>query len=129
MPLDLVDKLIIAQKFDISAWLVPTLNALVRRAEMIDMSEANRLGMDWVLKLAKVRETARETVATRPTSSLRTCTNCHYTGLPQCNNCGNTANCCGSCRNYLPETVTQSVPGAGTKGDYTKEICKIFGLQ
>ena len=54
--LDLVDKVIIAQRFDISAWLVPTLNALVQREEMINLSEANWLGMDWVLKLAKVRE-------------------------------------------------------------------------
>ena len=123
MPLDLVDKVVIAQKFDISAWLVPTLNAMVQREQMINMSDANRLGMDWVLKLAKVRET----VAAR-TPQLRTCTNCHHTGPPRCNSCNSiTANRCGSCNTYLPDTLTQAA-GTGNKGDYTNDICKIFGL-
>ena len=124
MPLDLVDKVVIAQKFDISAWLVPTLNALVQREQMINMSDANRLGMDWVLKLAKVRET----VAAR-TPQLRACTNCHHTGPPRCNSCSSVAaNRCGSCSTYLPDTLTQAA-GTGSKGDYTNDICKIFGLK
>ena len=53
MPLDLVDKLVIAQKFDISAWVRPTLVAfkLAYREETISLSEANQLG----LELAKLR--------------------------------------------------------------------------
>ena len=114
--LDLVDKVIIAQRFDISAWLVPTLNALVQREEMINLSEANRLGMDWVLKLAKVREMG-------VTPQHRTCKHCHHTGPPRCDSCSSTdADHCGSCSKKLPN------PGTITKGDYSRGICEIFGL-
>ena len=60
MPLDLVDKLVIAQKFDISAWVMPTLVELSHRKEMVSFSEANQLGMKWVLELAKLREAKLE---------------------------------------------------------------------
>ena len=56
MPLDLVDKLVIARKFDISTWVKPTLAELAYRKEMVSFSEANQLGMKWVLELAKLRE-------------------------------------------------------------------------
>ena len=115
--LDLVDKVIIAQRFDISAWLVPTLNALVQREEMINLSEANWLGMDWVLKLAKVREMGAFT------PQHRTCKHCHHTGPPRCDSCSSTdADRCGSCSKKLPN------PGTITKGDYSRGICEIFGL-
>ena len=60
MSLNLVDKLVIAQKFDISAWVKPTLAELARRKEMVSFSEANQLGMKWVLELAKLREAKLE---------------------------------------------------------------------
>ena len=56
MQLDLVDKLVIAQKFDIPTWVKPTLVELARRKEMVSFSEAIQLGMKWVLELAKLRE-------------------------------------------------------------------------
>lgn len=60
MSLDLVDKLLIAQKYDISAWVKPTLSELALRKEMVSFSEANQLGMKWVLELAKFREAKLE---------------------------------------------------------------------
>ena len=124
MSMDWVDKVILAQRFDVSTWLVPTLNALAQREEIINLSEANRLGMDWVLKLAKVRERG---VSSTP--QYRTCTNCAYTGAPRCNSCSSTtANRCGSCSTQLPNSSAQNVPGAGTKSDYSKDIREVFGL-
>ena len=60
MQLNLVDKLVIAQKFDIPAWVTPTLVELAHRKEMVSFSEANQLGMKWVLELAKLREAKLE---------------------------------------------------------------------
>ena len=122
--MDWVDKVILAQRFDVSTWLVPTLNALAQREEIINLSEANRLGMDWVLKLAKVRERG---VSSTP--QYHTCTNCAYTGAPRCNSCSSTtADRCGSCSTQLPNSSAQNVPGAGTKSDYSKDIREVFGL-
>ena len=45
MSLELVEKVIIAPRFDISTWLVPCLNAIVHCKEMINFSEANWYGL------------------------------------------------------------------------------------
>ena len=54
--MDLVDKIVIARKFAVSSWLVPSLHALVQREKPLDLSEGNRLGLEWALKVAEVRE-------------------------------------------------------------------------
>ena len=56
LSLDAVDKIVMARKYDISPWLVPSLHALVQREKPLDLSEGNRLGLEWVLKVAEVRE-------------------------------------------------------------------------
>jgi hypothetical protein len=119
--MDLVDKIIIARRFDIPTWLVPTLNALIQRESPVGLSEGNRLGMEWVLKVAEVREICATT--------NRACTNCSYTGPARCNNCSSTtANRCGSCSTYLPNATTTEKRGARSNVDYSTDIRAVFGL-
>ena len=56
LSMDLVDKIVIARKFSVSSWLVPSLQALVQREKPLDLSEGNRLGLEWALKVAEIRE-------------------------------------------------------------------------
>ena len=56
LSMDPVDKIVIARKFDVLPWLVPSLHALVQREKPLDLSEGNRLGLEWALKVAEVRE-------------------------------------------------------------------------
>jgi len=128
--MDLIDKIVIARRFDVSAWLVPTLNTLIQREKPIDLSEGDRLGMEWVLKVAEIRE--GDAV---PTTQERTCQNgnCNYKGPPRCNSCSSTtANRCGSCSQYLAAVTTTS-NSTGKRGgrsnvDYSKNIQEVFGL-
>jgi len=124
--IDLVDKVVIARRFDISTWLVPTLNALIQRETPIELSEGNRLGMEWALKVAEVRERGVTT------TQNRTCAYCPYTGPARCNSCNSTtANRCGSCSNQLPNTTTTSTTGKrGERSsvDYSADIRQVFGL-
>jgi len=122
--MDLVDKIVIARRFDVSTWLVPTLNALVQREKPIDLSEGNRLGMEWVLKVAEVRE--RDASATQE----RTCYHCSYKGRARCNSCSSTtANRCGSCSQHL-SAATASNTGRGGRSDvdYSNTLREVFGL-
>jgi len=122
--MDLVDKIVIARRFDIPTWLVPTLNALIQRESPVGLSEGNRLGMEWVLKVAEVRERGA-TIATQN----RACTSCHYTGPARCNSCNSTtANRCGSCSTYLPNATTTGKRGARSNVDYSTDIREVFGL-
>jgi hypothetical protein len=125
LSMDLVDKIVIARRYDISSWLVSALNALVQREKPIDMCEGNRLGMGWVLKVAELREGGAAL-------STPACTHCNYTGAPRCNSCSSTTfNRCGSCNNQLPTTTPAS--GAGKRGnrsniDYSERIREVFNL-
>jgi hypothetical protein len=122
--MDLVDKIVIARRFDIPTWLVPTLNALIQRESPIGLSEGNRLGMEWVLKVAEVRERGATTA-----TQNRECTSCHYTGPARCNSCNSKiANRCGSCSTYLPNATTMGERGARSDVDYSTDIRKVFGL-
>ena len=104
--MDLVDKIVIARKFDIPTWLVPTLNALIQRESPVGLSEGNRLGMEWVLKVAEVRERGATTA-----TQNRACSNC------------------GSCSTYLSNaTVTTGKRGAKSNVDYSTDIRAVFGL-
>jgi hypothetical protein len=124
--MDPIDKIVIARRFDIPTWLVPTLNALIQRESPVGLSEGNRLGMEWVLKVAEVRERGATTV-----TQNRACTICHHTGPARCNSCSSTtANRCGSCSNYLSNatTVTTEKRGARSNVDYSTDIREAFGL-
>jgi len=108
----------------ITTWLVTTLNALIQRESPVGLSEGNRLGMEWVLKVAEVRERGA-TIATQN----RACTSCHYTGPARCNSCNSTtANRCGSCSTYLPNATTTGKRGARSNVDYSTDIREVFGL-
>jgi len=124
MTMDLVDKIVIARRYDIPTWLIPTLNTLIQRESPIGLSEGNRLGMEWVLKVAEVRERGTTTA-----TQNRTCTNCHYTGPARCNSCSSTtANRCGSCSTYLPNASTTGKRGARSNVDYSTDIREVFDL-
>jgi hypothetical protein len=80
--LDPVEKLIIAVRFHVDAWLVDTLNQLARRDAPLSINDTERLipvvGLEYVTKIAQVRE--NETVIdTNPTPSSNQC---------YCNRCG-----------------------------------------
>ena len=76
--MDPVDKIVLARKCDVSPWLFPSLHALVQREKPLDLSEGNRLGLEWVLKVAEVREY---------TPAYIKCRNCSYSGPSPCAAC------------------------------------------
>ena len=122
-----IDKIVVARKFDVSPWLVPSLNELVQREKPIDLSEGNRLGLEWVLKLAQLRE--RVTSPQAPDCSN---VNCSYKGPPCCSSCSSTTfNRCGFCYTQLtaaPTTTKVSKRGSMANVDYSAEIREVFGL-
>ncbi|KAH7925678.1 hypothetical protein BV22DRAFT_1010702 [Leucogyrophana mollusca] len=56
MMMDPVDKICLANDYDVQQWLVPALDALATRKEPIGMKDAERLGMELTLKVAAIRE-------------------------------------------------------------------------
>jgi len=107
--MDPVDKIVMARKFDVSTWLVSSLHALVQREKPLDLSEGNRLGMEWALKVAEVREYGAV--------AYPTCQSCLYSG-PHYN--------CGSCRRRLEEGGRAR---PSLRIEYDNKIRKIFGLE
>jgi len=121
--MDLVDKILIARRFDISTWLVPTLNALVQREKPIDLSEGNRLGIEWVLKVAEVRE------CDVFSHQLRSCPHCSYKGAARCHSCNSTlADRCGSCNRYLTSLSNVEKRGGKSDIDFSNNIREVFGV-
>jgi hypothetical protein len=59
-PLDPIDKLVLALRYDVKQWLVDTLNRIAQRDAPLCPADAERLlpvvGIDYVLKIAQVRE-------------------------------------------------------------------------
>ena len=118
LSMDLVDRIVIARKFAVSSWLVPSLHALVQREKPLDLSEGNRLGMEWALKVAEVRE-----YGVTMAQNMVTCRSCKHSGFAVCNSCSSAANSCGSCNERLPKRVSKS------KLDYRDKIREVFGLE
>jgi len=56
---DPVRKIEIAREYDIDDWMLPALNQLVQRDQALTMEEGERLGMEYTLKLASIRECCR----------------------------------------------------------------------
>jgi hypothetical protein len=54
--MDSVIKIKLAIDYHVEEWLLPALNSLVQRAEPMDIDDANRLGVDYTLKIAAIRE-------------------------------------------------------------------------
>ncbi|KAG6325991.1 hypothetical protein ID866_13098 [Astraeus odoratus] len=65
----LVDRVVLAQTYDIKDWLLPALNQLAQRAEPISLEEAGRIGVDVALKMTWVRERLKST-------SIHHCSRC-----------------------------------------------------
>ena len=53
---DSVTKISLAIDYHIEEWLLPALNSLVQRAEPMGVGDATRLGIDYTLKIAAIRE-------------------------------------------------------------------------
>jgi len=56
LSMDPIDKYVLAKKYAVTEWLVPTLNELAQRQKPIGKEDVERLGLDCALKVAEVRE-------------------------------------------------------------------------
>jgi len=54
--IDPVDKIVIARDYRVMEWFTNSLNDLARRKEPLELHDVDRLGWDYALKIAKVRE-------------------------------------------------------------------------
>jgi hypothetical protein len=54
--LDPINKYLVAREYAVTEWLVPTLNEMAQRAKPMTVEDAERLGLECVLKVAEVRE-------------------------------------------------------------------------
>ena len=128
MDADPVYQIVVARKFDVPEWLVPSLNALVQREKPLDLSDGVRLGMEWALKVAEARECGAA-------PGYPTCQYCPR-ATPICGSCYSsiTNPRCGSCRNWIPAPTTRidtdeaEARGRRTNIDYSGKIREIFKL-
>ncbi|KAJ3739171.1 hypothetical protein DFH05DRAFT_1453874 [Lentinula detonsa] len=56
---DPLDKVVVARKYGVDSWLVPSFNALLRRSKPWDEQDVERLGLSTVLKLVELRDRLR----------------------------------------------------------------------
>jgi len=56
LTIDTVEKIVMARDYHVVEWLVPAINSIARRDEPMTLQDVNRLGWDYVLKIAQVRE-------------------------------------------------------------------------
>ena len=122
MESDLVNKIVIARRFDVSSWLVPCLNALVQREKPLDLLEGNRLGLEWVLKVGEMRE-----CGTTMKNPEYTCQYCSRTGPPRCGSC-NTVFSQQALTNAASKNKIEARGGRNSI-DYSDKIREIFGLE
>ena len=59
-PIDPVEKIVQAQKFDIPEWLPSAYKDLCRRKNPLEEREAVKIGLSVAVKIARVREAVRE---------------------------------------------------------------------
>jgi hypothetical protein len=114
--IDLVDKIVMARRFDISSWLIPSILELAQREKPLNLLEGKSLGMEWALKVAEVRES----------TTRGTCPRCPYRGPPRCSSCTSTTfNRCGSCSTQLLNASNNT----GSKStDHSEKIREVFEL-
>ncbi|KAJ3720794.1 hypothetical protein DFJ43DRAFT_970257, partial [Lentinula guzmanii] len=53
---DPIDKVVVARKYGVNSWLVPSFDALLRRSQPWDEQDVERLGLSTVLKLVELRD-------------------------------------------------------------------------
>jgi hypothetical protein len=87
--IDPIDRLVLVIKYDIDDWTVDTLNDIAQREDPLDSTDADRLlsvvGVDYLLKIAQVRETM--STPPPPGAPASSCS-CNYHGtLPAGTSC------------------------------------------
>ena len=117
IPMDPAQKYLIALETRVEQWVVPSLTSLATRKEPLSMADVDRLGLDCVLRLARIREERAPKAPAVPkcTSTYYECNNGDYGMQYTCSNCGNS---------YPPGAPTE-MP------DYvlTQAICTVFELK
>ncbi|CAK5283530.1 unnamed protein product [Mycena citricolor] len=61
-PLDPIDRLVLATKYDVPEWLAPAFTALCQRAQPLEEWEAEKIGLRNTVRVAKAREVFRDRV-------------------------------------------------------------------
>jgi hypothetical protein len=151
LSLEPIDKLILAKKYHVDAWLVPVLQVLARREESLSLDEARRLtkvvGWEFVVHLGRVRETYSTTSGVRHCDLGWNCGYCSTTFTARCYSHSSTFKInpsstsvvtwpCNSCTTYYCHSHTNysfskpAVPSVPARPDYdfTPAIRKEFGL-
>jgi hypothetical protein len=104
-----VHKIIVAKELDMPSWLFPAIQALARRDAPLTLEETERLlpaaGLDFVLKIAALRESDRSVVQGSLCSSL---------------GCGHTTG---------PHWTTRATIMPRSQYQFEKEITTLFGLK
>ena len=67
---DVVDKIVLARDYCVHEWLVTSLNQYARLTRSITMQDVQRLGLNYVLKIAQVREKFIQTPSYPSSSEL-----------------------------------------------------------
>jgi hypothetical protein len=62
--MDPAEKYLLARETDVDAWLLPSLRQLATREESLSMADFERLGIECVLKLARLRESRTPALGT-----------------------------------------------------------------
>jgi len=75
LTMDTVEAIFIAREYQVTEWLLPCLHSLAQRKEPLGLRDVNRLGLDYVLKMAEVRES----FAVCPFQAHARCSYCHNT--------------------------------------------------
>ena len=124
LSMDPVDKIVIARKFDVSPWLAPSLHALVQREKPLDLSEGNRLGLEWALKVAEVREYYGAARRDKPIAMRVSNPRCVAAPWHQTYTSGTAWKCYNCCVSIEPEPL-----GGDASIDCCGKIREIFGLE
>jgi hypothetical protein len=65
--IDPIDKILLAEKYDVPSWLAPAYRSLCKRSQPIEEHEAERIGLKKTVLLARAREALRECRSRPPT--------------------------------------------------------------
>jgi hypothetical protein len=61
LQIDPLDKFTLAIEHHVPQWLLPVFNELIQRAEPMGTEDVRRVGLDYALKIAAIRERRTET--------------------------------------------------------------------
>jgi hypothetical protein len=67
--IDPVDKIVLAELYDVPQWLKPSYAALCQRANPLEDCEGEKLGLKTALRIARAREAVRESPSRHPSPS------------------------------------------------------------